>query len=325
MGALRTSFPRFRRVGGTPPIKLTKDDIAILRHVYRHRFIRADDIYRLFAWRSADKLSRRLTWLYRNQFLDRPVAQIDRFKSGGSQSLVYGIDSGGARYLREHDGISIRHTDWKARNRDYTRENLDHTLAITRFMIDLQLACTARDDVGLIHFETVLAGASEATRTSAQPARWPVTLPWQGNSAQIVIAPDAVFGLEIKPSGAKPRRAYFFLEMDRGSMTIAPSESVRRSEAFLYRSSILRKLLAYGISHQNGIHQAHLGIHAAQILTLTTSTSRAIEMQKCAAVLIVPSLKISPNLFLFGAIPYGNPLEMFLENAAGENVGLLPA
>lgn len=325
MGAQRTSFPRFRRVGVASPIRLTEDDIAILRHVYRHRFIRADDIYRLFAWRSADKLSRRLTWLYRNQFLDRPVAQIDRFKLGGSQSFVYGIDSGGARFLREHDGTSIRHTDWKARNREYTRENLDHTLAVTRFMIDLELACKARDDVGLIHFETVLAAASDATQMSAQPARWPVTLPWQGNSAQIVIAPDAIFGLEIKPSGGKPRRAYFFVEMDRGSMTIAPSEPVRRSEAFLYRSSILRKLLAYGVSHQNGIHQAHLGIHAAQLLTLTTSTSRAGEMQKCAAALIVPSLKIPPDLFLFGVAHGENPLEAHLENSTGEAVRLLPA
>ena len=201
MGAVRTSSPRFRRAGTPAPIRLTEDDISIMRHVHRHRFVRADDIYRLFPERSPDKLSRRLTWLYRHQFLDRPIAQIDRFKSGGSQSLTYGIDAAGARFLREHDGAAIRHTDWKARNREYTRENLEHTLAVSRFMIDLELACLGRDDVALVPFERILVDAPEVTRQLAQPGRWPVILPWHGNSATVHIAPDAIFGLEVLQGG----------------------------------------------------------------------------------------------------------------------------
>ena len=89
MGASRASFPRFRREGTAPRIELTADDIEILRRVHRHRFIRADDIYRLFPERSRDHLSRRLAGLYRNQFLDRPIAQVDRFQEGGgSQPFV---------------------------------------------------------------------------------------------------------------------------------------------------------------------------------------------------------------------------------------------
>lgn len=324
MGALRTSSPRFRRIGTPVPIKLTPDDIAILRHVHRHRFIRADDLYRLFPSRSPDKLSRRLTWLYRNAFLDRPIAQIDRFKSGGSQSLVYGIDTAGARLLQEQDKLAMRTTGWKARNRDYTRENLDHTLAVTRFMVDLEIACLARVDVDLIRFETILSAAPESTQRQAQPDRWPVVLPWHGSHAVVKIAPDAIFGLCVEQPDGQVRRAFFFLEMDRGTMTIAPSYAVRRSDAFLYRSSILRKLLAYGISHQNAEHQGHLGIHAAQVLTLTSPASRATEMQKVAAALIVPALKIPSGFFLFGTYDDGaSPLESMFRAADCSETKLL--
>src|SRR6266699_2407999 len=128
MESRRASYPRFRREGEAPPVELTDDDVAILRHVFRHRFVRADDLYRLFPERSPDRLSRRLTLLYRNHYIDRPIAQIDRFRAGGSQALVYGLDTAGARYLKAKFGASIGATDWKARNRTYKRENLDHTL-----------------------------------------------------------------------------------------------------------------------------------------------------------------------------------------------------
>src|SRR3569833_1851852 len=159
MGAVRQSHPRFHRDGDAPRIALTSDDAEILERVFRHRFIRADDLFRLFPDRSPDRLSRRLMLLYRNRYLDRPIAQIDRFRGGSSQPLVYGLDNAGARYLAEIAGRPPASTDWKARNRSYTRENLDHTLAVTRFMVDLELACRARGDVELITEAEILADA----------------------------------------------------------------------------------------------------------------------------------------------------------------------
>ena len=144
MGQARASFPRFRRAGVAPRIELTDDDVELLRRVYRYRFIRADDLYRLFDQRSADKLSRRLVRLYRNHYLDRPIAQVDRYREGGSKSLVYGLDNAGARFIAGTLGYSVTSGDWKARNRTYTRENLDHTLSMTRFLVDLELACRRR-------------------------------------------------------------------------------------------------------------------------------------------------------------------------------------
>lgn len=325
MGTIRQSFPRFRRDGEAPRIALTEDDTLLLQHVFRHRFVRTDDLYRLFPNRSAEKISRRLMRLYRNGFLDRPIAQIDHFRGGGSQPLVYGLDNAGARYLAENRAIMVRIDDWKARNRSYTRENLDHTLAISKFMIDMELACAAQEHIDFVRLEDMITQASAGTGALAQSARWSVSLPWHGHEAVVQIAPDALFGLRRRKHDGSLSRTYLFVEVDRGSMTIAPSDAVRRSEAFLYRSSMLRKFLAYAVSHRDNVHQKHFGISAARILFLTRSWERAASMQKAAAALVIPHLDISPDLFLFSSEQEGhNPLEIEWINAAGTNVTLVP-
>jgi len=304
---------------------LTADDMEILARVFRYRFIRADDLYRLFPNRSPDRLSRRLTWLYRNQYLDRPIAQIDRFRSGGSQALVYGLDNAGARLLAERLGLSINSGEWKARNRTYTRENLDHTLSIARFMVDLELACRHSGKVELISFEELLSDAPERTRRRSQPGRWPVPVRWADASGEVMVAPDAIFGLRSSQDG-RAVRTFVFLEIDRGTMTIAPAKRVRESSAFLHRTSILRKLLTYAASYQLQLHREHLGIPIARVLTLTTSAARAEAMREAAFGLVTRPLRLPPALFLFGTLDgVGDPLTTAWIDAAGEPTRLTPA
>ena len=326
MGALRTSYPRFKRSGDAPPMALTADDIEILSRVFRYRFLRADDLYRLFPDRSPDRLSRRLTWLYRNQYLDRPIAQIDRFRSGGSQAFVYGLDNAGARLLAERLGLSITSGEWKARNRTYTRENLDHTLSIARFMVDLELACRRSGNVELISFDEVLADAPERTRRRPQPGRWSVPVRWADASGEVTVAPDAIFGLRLTQADGRTVRTFVFLEIDRGTMTIAPAKRVRESSAFLHRTSILRKLLTYGTSHHLQLHREHLGIPIARVLTLTTSLARAEAMRETAFNLVTRPMRLPPALFLFGALEASDdPLATAWIDAAGEPTRLTPS
>lgn len=326
MGALRTSYPRFKRTGDAPPMALTADDIEILARVFRYRFVRADDLYRLFPDRSPDRLSRRLTWLYRNQYLDRPIAQIDRFRSGGSQAFVYGLDNAGARLLAERLGLSITSCEWKARNRTYTRENLDHTLSIARFMVDLELASRRSGNVELISFDEVLADAPERTRRRPQPGRWPVPVRWADATGEVTVAPDAIFGLRLTQADGRTVRTFVFLEIDRGTMTIAPAKRVRESSAFLHRTSILRKLLTYGTSHQLQLHREHLGIPIARVLILTTSLARAEAMRATALNLVTRPMRLPPALFLFGSLEASDdPLAAAWTDAAGEITRLTPA
>jgi hypothetical protein len=312
MGAQRASKPRFRREGAAPRVELTDDDIAILRCIYQHRFVRADDLYRLFPERSKDRLSRRLMTLYRAGFLDRPVCQIDRFRQGGSQALVYGLDNAGARFLKEKLGSPIGATDWRSRNRTYTRDNLDHTLAVSTFLINLELECRERGDVSLIPFEKMLERAPEKTRNSPMPGRWPVQVQVNGSRAQIYIQPDAIFALQFKKNG-QTVRSHYFLEMDRGTMTITPAESVRRSDAFLYRATLLRKFLAYAESWRQKRHTEHLGVGNARVIFRTTTATRSDAIDH-AAKPIVERMKLPIGLFIFSHEQEANSLAALIDN-----------
>ncbi len=317
MGTVRTSYPRFRREGDAPRVEFTDDDIAIIRCVYRHRFVRADDLYRLFPGRTTDRLSRRLTLLYRAGYLDRPIAQIDRYHQGGSQSLVYGLDTGGARYLKEAHGTPIGATDWRARNRSYTRENLEHTLAVARFMIDMEIMCREREGLSLIPFEEILERAPEKTRRSPMPGRWPVDIHYGGAHGTVYLVPDAIFGLRQRGADGRSKVAYFFLEMDRGTMTIVPSERVRESDAFTHRATLLRKFHAYAESFETGLHEQRFAIKSPRTLFLTTNTSRAEQMQRAATFHALRHRRIPSGAMQFGTSGSGKVLleEVFCPRA----------
>ncbi len=323
MAGARRSYPRFKREGEAPPIELTSDDVAIIQCIYRHRFVRADDLYRLFPDRSPDRLSRRLTLLYRAGFLDRPIAQIDRFGRGGSQALVYGLDTTGARYMKEMFGANIGVANWRSRNRSYTRENLDHTLAVSRFMIDVELACRSRDDLTLIPFEDILKRAPEETRRSPLPSRWSVSVHYYGARGTVYLAPDAIFGLRLRSPDGTFRVSYIFLEIDRGTMTIAPAERVRESDAFLHRSSVLRKLVAYAESWQQECHRTHLDLLAPRMLMLTTSVARAKAIREAAHELVVKERKVPSGILLFGVKSEKEVAQTDIIDAAGSSIRLM--
>lgn len=324
MGALRASKPRFRREGAPPRIELTDDDVAVLQVVYRYRFVRADDLYRLIG-RSPDRLSRRLTLLFRNEFLDRPLAQIDRYRTGGSQSLVYGLGTAGARYLKEKLGTPIGKTDWRSRNRTYTRENLDHTLMVSRFLIDLELACREEPRLSFIPFDEILSGAPKGQRNSRNPMSWPVLLDWRGGSTQVYLAPDAIFGLRLKREDGTMVRSYYFLEMDRGTMTIAPSRAFQESAAFPYRATVLRKFYAYSDSYTRKWHEQIFAIKYPRTLFITNSDTRVRAMMSAANEFLSVRAEFPKKLFLFGKLGVRPLHKNCLCEAAGEQVTLVPA
>jgi hypothetical protein len=213
---------------------------------------------------------------------------------------VYGLGNAGARYLKETRGTPSGATDWRYRNRTYTRENLDHTLAVSRYLIDLELACRKRADLDLIPFEEILAQAPERTRKSHNPMSWSVNVQWHGVRTAVSLAPDAIFGLRVTAQDGTAKRAFFLVEIDRGTMTIVPSERVRESDAFPYRATILRKFYAYADSYRQQLHEAQFGLKAPRILFLTTSEHRAQTMRRASYEFVMKSMRLPPGIFLFG-------------------------
>lgn len=302
---------------------LTEDDIAVLRYIHRYRFIRADDLYRLFPGRTPDRLSRRLTLLYRAHYLDRPPAQIDRFRTGGSQSLVYGLDAAGARLLKEKFAVAIGSTDWKSRNRTYTRENLDHTLEVARFMIDLDVACRAHANITCLHGDEIIGRDMEGALRGL--TKWPVPIRAGSGTTDVHLAPDAIFGIRVHQPDRDSLVSYVCLEIDRGTMTIQPAEHIEESEAFLYRATVLRKLYAYAESWRRKLHLTYLRVPTPRVLFVTHSESRSEAIRQVAYEKVVQPHKLPRGLFLFGTgSTASNPLLPVWKTAAGETQSLLP-
>ncbi|MFO1186263.1 MAG: replication-relaxation family protein [Alphaproteobacteria bacterium] len=280
---------------------MTDDDAMILRHIYRHRFISSEDLCRLFPERSEDKLSRRLTLLYRAGFLDRPTSQVDyHMHGGGSKALVHGLDNEGARFLKDKLGIAIDTGNWRIRNRAYKKDSLDHTLAVTKFLVDVEVSCRERKNIEYIPFDEILKRAPIETQRSPTPMRMKVPISWQGNRGTVLLTPDAIFGLRVTGGEGVRKESYVFLEIDRGSMTIVPAERTRETEAFLHRTSVLRKFVCYAEGHRQGLPRKVFGIQSARVLTLTVSEDRSEVMRNAAEAHVVKPMRVPPGLFLFG-------------------------
>src|SRR5436309_11998823 len=95
--------PRFRRTSEPPAFRVTDDDVAIVRQLARHRFLRSTHIAALVG-RSLDRTNDRLCHLYHAGYVDRPRAQLDYYPTIGSGPIVYALADRGARLLIERDG-----------------------------------------------------------------------------------------------------------------------------------------------------------------------------------------------------------------------------
>lgn len=184
----------------------------------------------------------------------------------GSEPLVYALGNRGAEVL-EAEGRArrggVRHD---TKNRNLSRIFLGHTLAVAEVMVAFEVACRGCEGVQFIPPEEVLVGAPEATRRLRLPFRWQVEVRHGDRPYRLGVEPDRVFGLQFDGMPENRRRAYFFLEADRGTMPV-----VRKG---LAQTSVLRKFIAYQETWRRGLHRAHLGIPNFRVLAVTTSEER---------------------------------------------------
>lgn len=113
---------------------------------------------------------------------------------------------------------------------------------------------------------------------------------FNGERHEIAIVPDEVFGLHYldKPGGRN--RAYFFVEIDRGTMPITRSD--------IRQTSFARKLMSHSDTHERKLHTERFGIKNFRVLTLTTSCDRITTMQQAWESEV--SHRAPAGMFLFG-------------------------
>jgi hypothetical protein len=293
-----TRRPRFRRASEPPAFRLTENDIEIVRQIAHFRFIGSDAIAELVG-RSIDRTNDRLMRLYHAGYIDRPRAQLDRFPTAGSGRFVYALADRGARLLREHDGASFSNLEWGRKNREAGRPFIEHQIEIVEFQVALERAIRERSDVQLLHPRDILAAAPTSTRDARSPFRLRARISQQGQTREVGVIPDFVFGLKF-PDGS---RRCFMVEIDRGTMPV--------SRAGIDQTSFERKMRVYATAHAAGQHQRQFCWKTFRLLTITSDARRMASMLECAKSLR-GSGGSAATLYFFATFDDGvwtNPIE----------------
>jgi hypothetical protein len=280
-------LPRFQRAK-IRPFVLTPRDRRIVELVSEYRLLSSNQIVALLDEGSPQVLIRRLQLLYHARFLDRPRSQIeDLLRAPGSRPMAYTLGTQGAALL----GVKAP--------KPVKLPFVEHALSVSEILTAFVLSCRKRGDVRVISFREILEDkAPEETRRKKVPDAWRVKIP--GEEA-IGVSPDAIFGLHFlsKPEGGN--RAYFFLEVDRGTMPVV--------RARFQETSMWRKFVAYYQTAASGLQTALFGMKTFRVLTVTKSpeSRRLASLVEAAGKL--PGLQ---GIFLFaeeGVLLEGDPLE----------------
>lgn len=284
--------------------------MEIIKQVYKHRFLRSDQIAALCGG-SPRNILRRLQLLYHARFLDRPRAQIDYYRQNGNQTMVYALGNRGADVLSARFSIPRRKIDWQAKNHSAKRPFLQHTLLVAEVMLKLETG-SKRANVRIIDSEEILAQCPEETKHRHNPFKWNVRCSYNGVPLSLGVHPDKVFGLHFQDQN---NPAYFFLEADRATMPVA-------REGF-ERTSLFRKMLAYQESWKQGLHERHFNIRRFCVLIVTTSQARIKTLLEANRQF---SQGKGSRLFLFADTSFlnsENTLTAPLLNGASESTTLL--
>ena len=260
--AKQKRLPRYRRAERQEDFALTGRDLDILQIVEALRCAASDHVVALIDGSDQGKL-RRLQKLYHAGYVDRITPR--RVYGAGSQKMIYAITNKGFRTLQAAGRVADTATDWNDKNRRIQDLAVQHTLLISRVRTVFTAACKQHPDIKLLHWRE---GRALIDR---------VEVSTEGSAREIPVAPDAYFAIE----DAKGRMN-FFLEADRGTMTL---------ERFTM------KLRAYAAYFREKKHEEKFKIRFFRVLTVTTSETRRSNLVTAAEA--EEALRRRGKMFLF--------------------------
>lgn len=287
----------FERPEEPRPVHGTARDIALLRNLSRLRLASTAQLAALDGG-SAQNVSRALLALFENGYVERPLAQIaSRFLEEGSRPTVYGLTRKGATLLRKQgEDIRRRLLDGIDKERGAGWRFIEHTVAVSEFLVSLELATRGRNDVELLARREILDDAPKSTRDRL--VKLETTIRINGSLRKNAVVPDALFGLRHRNN----HENYFMVEIDRGEM---PVERYRNT----YKTYFAKKMLTYYEASRQQRHVFDLGINNFRVLTVTTDKSRVEKMLEALDIITVGK---GSNMFLFidqATLGLSNPLE----------------
>lgn len=180
----------------------------------------------------------------------------------GTKPFIYAISRQGADLLVAELGIDPKDIDWRPKSQEHNYPFLEHALLITDFRIALQKACPLAN-VGL-------AGWLDEKELRKEGMTDQVTLLGPNDEKlKTAVIPDAAFLLD-----RDGKKALFFVEIDRGTVTIQPSVWERKGWS--------KKLLAYQEYMKTEAYMTRYEGRQARVLTITTSQKRLDHIQHLA-------------------------------------------
>lgn len=223
-------------------MRLMQRDVEIIKAVYDYRILKGDQIQELF-FGSQSTASFRLSRLYQHGYLDREF--LPTMGGIASSPILYSLGKKGADVLFEKYGISREELRKKVGRRELSPLFLEHILQINQIRIAVTLAAKDEgyfleswfDDALLkLDYDHVMIDTST------------------GMKKNVSIIPDSYFVLEV-PQG----RAHFFMELDRGTMTLGRYK---------------QKIQAYRKYISSGEYQRRYHTKSLRVLTVTLNETR---------------------------------------------------
>ena len=240
---------QYERDKAPEPIILTERDEEIIRAVGRFRFLRSDQITKLFGGSKA-AIVRRLGKLFHHGYLARPKRINVQIAIPGYKGMVYALGPSGRKYLTSQ-GVLY---SYRQQEKEVKILYLAHTLKVADFMIDLQLSLP--DDVELYHGEEfrVLFNAKRLSN-------WRVPIEYGDEDLTIGVIPDYVFALV-----RDEEVCVYCLEMDRGTMPVYREKPIQ--------TSFVRKIIAYHETWKTGFAAENFDWKRFRVITVTSSKER---------------------------------------------------
>jgi DNA-binding transcriptional ArsR family regulator len=300
--AKRLVRPKNPEPTGTPERAL-----RLLAAVAQNRFCSTPQLA-AFDGGSEQNVSRWLKALFQNGFLDRRRVSL-------SGPLAYAITRKGAKLLREKGHLIDTTVDWTEKNKRAGGKFIEHTLEISGFMTNLEIACHVNSGVELIREPEILAASPENTQKAREPLRWRVESIERGRRETSTVVPDGLFGLAFLDETA----AYFMLEIDRGTIPNTRTDTEGTAD---WRKNIRYKLATYYEGWKAHRQVEQFGIKQLRVLMVTSSAKRVENM---LAVLDEVTEGRCSNFFLFvdrQTLAASNPLDVEWTTGRGELVKL---
>lgn len=245
-------------------IALTLRDFEILQALGTARYLTAPQLQALY-WRAVrggeygplkacQRRLRQLTTYGLIRRIEQPVR-----RGEGPRPYIYALDKPGADILIEELGIEPGQLDWKSRTAEENYPFMEHLLATHDFRIALTLACEQ-------HGFTLDTWVEEKTLKSEEMRDYVTLTGASGSPQRVAVVPDGFFTLL-----THQRRGRFCLEIDRGMVTVAPTQADQRGWT--------QKIRAYLEYQASGTYERRYGGRQLWVLTVTTSERRLAHLK----------------------------------------------